>query len=492
MAPRRPLPPATLPEHPWERHRRQEFLRWERTLHRTPYGRQLPDVVGFAESVEPPLEWSERVERRRMFAVSALPTGPGPGYLVVVPPKHRPPPDGILVRLPQPTKQALAIGDGRSAVLVLEATSGWTVASWEEILPGQPLAGVGRIAPELAELLRLPVAAVETLLLPIVGSTPWHGRPAGLDLHLEVDGWPLTRYRTLCQNLARLAPSWVTQPRSGRPSRPGDRELASGARFRSRPFTRGRPFSILFRPISGPAAPSPTGDASRSLVTYGPALADEYRARIEAGTPVLLLEAEEARHVPDRPVEISDDVRTAVWGLHWHSPTPPDTPDWHRWFRTLDPDLRSAWDGRVTDASSVREGTSSSGLGRREFRDRLTQVACARARLRAASDVDDDDLRWVIDRMRESTARAIRWQARGRGPLARTSDRSEAGRTTRVRRALARVLEIRPAGVTVDDALGDLRAAGVTASPWDVETQLERLRIRGALYQDRTGRYRPV
>ncbi len=491
MAARRP-PPTTLPEHPWERFRRAEFVRWERALHRTPYGRPLPDVVGFAEAAEPPLEWSDRVERRRTFAVSALPVGPGPGYLVVVPARHRPPPDGTLVRIPRPTKRALAIGDGRSAELLLEAPSGWAAASWPEILPELPLASIARVGSELSELLHLPVWAVETLLLPIVGTIPWHGRPVGIDLHVEVDGWSLTRYRSLLQNLARLAPLWVTQPRAGRLSAAAGRELASGARLRPHAFSRGRPFSILFRPVSSAPAPAPTSGHPRSVVTYGPALADEYRSRIHAGTDVLLLEADEARKVPDRPVEIPDDLRAAVWGLHWRSPTPPDAPDWYRWFRAIDPDLRSAWDTVADAASPGGEQNPASGLESREFRDRLTQVACARARLHATTDVQEGDLRWVADQMRESCARAVRWQARGRGPLARVSDRSETGRTSRVRRALARVLENRTSGVTVDEMLGELHAAGVSVSAWDVELQLERLRIRGALYQDPVGRYRPV
>ncbi len=375
---------------------------------------------------------------------------------------------------------------------MLDAPDGLTAAAWEDVLPGLSTTAIARIVPSLAGLLRLPEGAVERLLLPIVGSLPWHGRPAGLDVHLEVDGWPLRRYQGLVQSLASLVPEWVTGSRRGHRRDRGDRELASGARLRSGLARHARPFSLRLRPISTSPALGVPDTVSDSSITFGPALRGEFEARVADATTVVLLDRAEGRGVPDRAVEVPDDIRIAVWGLHWWTPAPPDAPEWHEWLKNVEPGLEESLRVLRSSDRASTDALSRPFLGHRDFRDRLTQVAWARARLRGVPEVQEEDLRWAAEGVTQAVARAVAWDAQGRGPLRRALDRTEGLRTARVRRAVASVLDARPTGVTLPEALADLRAAGAEVSERDVESQLERLRIRGLLFQDRAGRYRPV
>jgi hypothetical protein len=470
-------------EHPWERARRLSFARWESELRRVPYGHAVPDVVGFVSSIEPPADWEDAGSGRRLFALSALPTGSGATFLVSVPHRTPRPNDGSLVRVSRPLKRVLPVPGSAAGEMLLEARAGVRPAAWEEILPGISPRSVAVVIPTLAELWHLETLVVETLLLPIVGSTPWHGRPAGVDLHLEVDGWPLARQRAFLIDILDLAPDWVTTVRgSARASKTV--ELVSGARLQRSRAASARPFSIQLRPVSGPpGAPAREGAPPRSTITYGRALVSEFEASLASGTIALLLSSEEASRVPRSHVEVPDAVRTAVWGLHWWTPEAPDNPDWYRWLQDEEPRLRAAL-GALPGAT--RE--SWSGLvDRREFRDRLAQAAIARARLRGAAEVERADLRRIVDAWIRLAERARAWADVGRGPLTRTLDRTEGARTARLRRALERLVQERSEGLSPEEALADL---GPGVSILNVENELERLRIRGLLFQDRAGRYR--
>ena len=478
-------------EHPWERMRRLTFARWETELRRVPYGRPLPDVVGFAHSVEPPPHWSDPAANRRLFALSALPTGSGSTYVASVPARLRRPAPGALVRLSRPTKGILPASDAAFGEIVLEARHGFVPAAWEEILPGTPPRSVATVVPELSELWHLPTWAVETLLLPIVGSVPWHGRTAGIDLLVEVQGWSLTRSRNFLTGLLDLTPDWVGRSKSRPRVSSRTLELVSGARIRRGSADVAPPFSVQLRPVSGAPAPSvPPGAAPRSTFTYGRPLTSEFASCISAGQSVLLLGSEETRYVPRLPVELPDPLRAAVWALHWWTPEPPDAPEWYRWLRQEEPRLREELDTlpRSPDVDSGR--TWGDLVDRREFRDRLAQTTIAHARLRAAPGVEESDLHWVVESILRLTHRATMWARTGQGPLVRARDRTEGGRTTRLRVTLEGLFRGRADGLTLEEAVAELRSSDSAVSGWDIENQLERLRIRGVLFQDASGRYR--
>jgi hypothetical protein len=478
-------------EHPWERTRRLAFARWESEVRRRPYGHVLPDVVGFAHSIEPPSPWLERPELRRLFALSALPTATGPVYLASVPPRHRRPADGALFRLSGPVKRVLPGSDPTYGELLIEARNGIGPVSWEETLEGIPTGTIGTIVPQLSDLWHLAPPIVEALLLPVVGSSPWRGRPAGIDLFLEAEGWSLRRHRSFLSGWVNLAPEWVSNPRRRASTLRPELELVSGARIRRPSTTAVRPFWVQLRAISEPPpAPPRPGAPPRSLITYGSALDSEFEALLSAGTTPLLLTADEVHWVPRFEIEFPDTLRTAVWALHWWMPEPPDTPEWYGWLRAETPRLRQALEALPVPASGLSASERSTLTDRREFRDRLAQTAFSRARLRGASEVEEEDLARTVDSFVKALQRASEWASEGRGPLTRTLDRSEGGRTTRLRRALGDLLQVRTEGMRADEALATLRSRGVAASERDVETQLERLRIRGLLYQDRSGRYK--
>jgi hypothetical protein len=492
-----PAPPSTgvrPAEHPWERTRRLEFERWETELRRRPYGGPLPDVVGFARSIEPPAHWTDPGTARGLFALAALPTGEGPTYLAAVPSRSRPPPDGRLVRLVQPRKKALDLPDSAFGELLIEASHGVLPASWEEMRTGVSAPAASRIAARLAELWRLPLTATELLLLPVVGTTPWHGRPAELELGVECEGWSQTRLRGWLSNLLELTPAWVwhSSRRSAAPAA-APLELVSGVRVRpTTPRTR-RPYAIQLRPFSSPPSGAfGPGGAPRSTIRYGHALASEFLASVAAGGSALLLTSAETASVPARRVEIPDDLRALAWGLHWWTPAGPDGPDWHRWLRNELPQLRETLE-RLPLGASLKPSEEGPRLtDRPEFRDRLAQTAIAHARLRAAAEVEESDLRFVVEAFVRTIERATVWAGMGRGPLARSHDRSEGGRRRRLQRAVTELFREAPAGLSVDDARAGLLSAGWTIALPEVERLLERLRIGGILFQDRAGRYRPV
>ena len=462
-------------------------------MRRVPYGHSLPDVIGFAHAIEPPAHWADPALVRRLFAFSALPTGAGAAYMAAPPPRQRRPAEGALLRLSQPVKRTLPASDPAYGELLIEARNGVVPASWEDILEEVSPRTPPSVVPRLSELWHLPETTVETLLLPLVGSLPWHGRPAGLDLFIEVEGWSLARHRNFLTELLRLVPDWVTgsHRRSPIPSR--ELELASGARFRRPSGAVARPFSIQLRAISAPAAPSPRPDApSRSVLTYGSALRSEFEAMLSAGQTVLLLSAEEAHRIPTGGAEPTEAVRAAVWALHWGVPMPPDAPEWHRWLRDETPRLRHALDTLPVPMSTRPADSWGALVDRREFRDRLAQTAIARARLRGASEVEETDLVHAVDSLIQATLRASAWVRQRRGPLVRELDRTEGARTSRLRHALERLLHERTEGVQLDEAVHALSSQGILLSDRDAEAQLERLRISGLLFQDRSGRYKMV
>ncbi|MGC2288562.1 MAG: hypothetical protein WA688_01720 [Thermoplasmata archaeon] len=480
-------------EHPWERARRLAFARWETEVRRAAYGRPLPDVLGFADAIEPPLHWSDPAETRRLFAFSALPAGSTPTYLAAVPAGQRRPAEGRLVRLSHPVKRVLPAADAVYGELLIEAQAGVAPASWEEILEGVSPRGAARVVPQLSELWNVPALVIETLLLPLVGSLPWHGRSAGLDLHIEVEGWSLARHRSFLSGVLDLAPQWVRGAHSSSTFDAHEVELVSGARVRRRSLGSARPFTIQLRSISAPPTARPSAEAPpRSVITYGNALASEFEAVLAAGQATVLLTAQDAGPFPAAPVEPPEALRAAVWGLHWWTPEPPDAPDWHRWLRNEEPRLREALDAMPRPPSGGRTAPWSMMADRREFRDRLAQMAFARARLRGATEVAEADLTRTVDSVLRATQQATVWAGVGRGPLSRALDRTEGGRTTRLRRTLEALLEGRTEGLTVDETVAALRTHGPVATAWDVENQLERLRIRGLVFQDGSGRYRPV
>lgn len=492
MSPR-PNAEGSVPrrEHPWERERRLAFARWESEVRRVPYDHPLPDVVGFADRIEPPIQWADSAGGRRFFALSALPTGAGASYLGTLPARQRSPPEGSLVRLAHPIKRVLPSGDGPYGELVIDARNGIQPASWEEILPGVSPRSVANTVPELARLWRLSPETVETLLLPLVGSLPWHGRPAGLELYAEVEGWSLAQHRSFLTGVLDLAPDWVGNARRASRESGGVRELASGARIRRQSPGAARPFALQLRSMSGPRAPlTPTEPVPRSVINYGRALAAEFGGAVLAGHSVLLLSADDAGNVPRTPAELPDELRTTIWGLHWWNPEPPDAPDWNRWLRGQEERLREAL-GKLPKVPEAPTETDPQGvMGRREFRDRLAQTAFARARLRGAAEVEEKDLNRTVQSLTRAIQRATDWAQVGRGPLSRAVDRTEGAHTSRLRRTLEVLLQGRAEGLTSTEALATLRSAGTLASGWDVENQLERLRIRGLLFQDRAGRYR--
>jgi hypothetical protein len=480
-------------EHPWERARRLAFARWEAEVRRVPYGHSLPDVVGFAHTIEPPAHWADPAITRRLFAFSALPTGTGPAFLAAVPVRQRRPTEGGLLRLPQPVKRILPAADPAFGELLIEARNGVVPAAWEDILEGvSPRPNLSAI-PQLAEQWHLPTSTIETLLLPLVGSLPWHGRPAGLDLFIEVEGWPLARHRSFLTELLSLAPSWVTSSRRRSSISSRDLELVSGVKIRRPPSSVANPFSIRLRAISAPAAPSLRAEApSRSIITYGHALTSEFEAVLSAGQTVLLLNADEARRIPTGGTEPTDAVRSAVWALRWGIPAPPDGPDWHRWLGDETPRLRHALDSLPIPMSNRPENHWGTLVDRREFRDQLAQTAIARARLRGASEVEETDLAHAVDSLIQAIQRASAWARERRGPLVREIDRTEGARTARLRLALETLLQNRTEGLRLGEAMSALRSQGITLSERDAEEQLERLRIRGLLFQDRSGRYQMV
>jgi hypothetical protein len=484
--------PLAHREHPWERARRLAFARWESEVRHAPFGRVVSDVVGFAQSIVPPPHRSDSAESRRLFAFSALPSGAGPTYLAVVPAGRRRPADGALVRLVQPEKRVLAASDAAYGEMVIEASAGVVSATWDDIVEGISAPAPGAVTARLAELWGLSPAAAENLLLPVVGSIPWHGRPAGLDLLVEVDGWSLARHRAFLTNLLPLVPQWVAGAGRSRSSLAQELELVSGARIRRRPAMSDRPFSLLLRPISAPPTAAPPSAAPpRSIISYGRALVPEFVAALSSGSLFLLLDAEKDKLPAQRLVEIPDPVRAGVWGLHWWTPDPPDAPDWYRWLRSQESRLREGLDRPAMPPD--RPGSPwSSFVDRREFRDRLAQITYSRARLRGGRAVEESDLVATIDALLRSLERVSDWAHEGHGPLTRSVDRSERGRTTRVRQALEGLFGDREDGLTVAEARAELRSIGVTASVWEVENHLERLRIGGLVYQDRSGRYRPV
>jgi hypothetical protein len=208
-----------------------------------------------------------------------------------------------------------------------------------------------------------------------------------------------------------------------------------------------------------------------------------------AGHILEFLTSEQVRRIPVRDIEASDALRAAVWALHWWMPEPPDTPDWHRWLREEDPRLVQALAG-PEPASTGRADRAARDVERREFRDRLAQTAFARARLRGAREVEAVDLERTIDSLVRASEQAAAWSRTGRGPLRRLLDRSEGARTARLRRTLELLFQERPGGLTVEEAVAVVGSGGALPSTWDVENQLERLRIRGFLFQDKSGRYR--
>lgn len=491
-----PPPPAVESalhprEHPWERMRRSAFSQWEAELRRTPYGRPVADVVGFAHSIEPPAHWADSGASRRLFALSALPTGTGATYLATVPARSRRPSEGALVRLSRPTKGVLPGPDARSGEIVLEARLGSVPATWEEVLPGAPTRSASTVVPLLSEIWHLPPPVVESLLLPVVGSMPWHGRPAGLDLCVEVEGWSMARHRLFLKGLLDLVPDWVSRSRRRSSTSSGPLELASGARIRRGSLAAPPPFSVLLRSVSSPPAPlvSTTG-APRSILSYGHLLASEFTSYLSAGQGVLLLSAMEARTARRIPEEVPDNLRATVWALHWMRPEPPDLPEWYRWLRREEPRLRDALNILPGSPSDHPHGEWGDIVERRGFRDRLAQGSIGKARLRAASEVEEVDFRWVVDSIVTATERAALWASAGRGPLTRSLDRSEGGRTVRLKRAFEELFQGRAEGFSPSEAMAELKAAGTIASEREVEDQLERLRIRGVLFQERSGRYR--
>ena len=484
-----PAPLLPPPEHPWERNRRAAFERWEREVRRTPYGHPLPDVVGFAFPVTTPPKGRTHASVRRLFAISALPAGPGPAHWAAVPPRRPVPPAGGLVRIPRPVKAVLPSPASPWGELLLDARHGTVPAGWEEVLSGIAPASVGDLVPRLSELWSLPSPAIEALLLPLVGSTPWHGNPAGLELNFEVEGWSLRRHREFLQRLLHLFPQWVWKPQRSVPAVPDVAPVAGGP-SRPKQVRAFRPFAVELRPASGsPAAPVVGGSGSRSTIRYGSLLRSEFLASIQAGALTALLSAEEAERVPVRLPEAPDAIRATVWALHWWTPEPPDGPDWNRWLREEEPRLRSALEELPPSAPGASARERDAVLGRREFRDRLIQIAIARARVRAAPEVEPSDLRWAVDSFSSAIRRAVTLAPKGRGPLSRELDRSEGARTSRLRKALEFLLRNHASGISVAEAAA---ALGSPASEWEIENQLERLRIRGVLFQDRSGRYRLV
>jgi hypothetical protein len=478
-------------DHPWERARKQAFARWETEVRRVPYGHPLPDLVGFAHRIEPPAHWPDPAETRRLFAFSALPSGPGPTYLATVPARARRPAEGGLLRLTRPVKRTLPSSDPAYGELLIDARNGIASASWEEVLEGVSPRAAANLVPELSALWKLPSFATEALLLPLVGSLPWHGRPAGVDLLVEIAGWPLVRYRNFLSDVLHLAPEWVRSRPSQGTSDGRVMELSSGARILRYSRSTGRPFSVQLRSSASGAPPAAqAGTAPRSIITYGNTLATEFEAFLSSGRSALLLSDAEARNVPRTTVEVPDALRAAVWGLHWWMPEPPDAPDWQTWIRREEPRLVRALQTMLLPRPSGSTDSWNEVVQRREFRDRLAQSTIARARLRGASDVGESDLSAIVDSFVRSAERATAWSLERRGPLSRPLDRTETGRTTRLRRTLEEMIRERSEGLSLSEALTALRSAGSVATEWDVENLLERLRLRGLLYQDRTGRYR--
>ena len=481
--------PSPPPEHPWERNRRAAFERWELELRRTPYGRALPDVVGFASPIVAPPKSRSPPSVRRLFALTALPAGSGPAYWVRVPARFPAPPAGGVVRLPQPTKAVLPTPAGPWGELLLEARHGVVPAGWEELLPGVDPESAAAVVPKLSELWGLPPSITEALLLPVVGSTPWHARPAGVDLQFEVEGWSLRRHRDFLQGILRLVPRWVSSPsRSARSI--SELETPTGWRVQAKAAGVVRPFAVEIRPVSGPpVGPKADGNVNRSTIRYGNSLRSEFVPALEAGTLTVLLPEALAGRVPRQLPEAPEAIRSTVWGLHWWTPEAPDAPDWHRWMREEEPRLRGVFEEIPPGGPRSIAGNWGATLDRRNLQDRLVQIAIAHARLRAASEVESSDFHWAVDSCRDAIRTAVALARAGKGPFLRELDRTEGARTSRLRKALESLLQLRVDGLSVPDAMA---ALGSSASEWEVENQLERLRIRGVLFQDRSGRYRLV
>ncbi len=493
--PRASRPATVLPRlHPWERDQLERARQWDELLHRTPFGRSLPDRAGFLYPVDAPPAGARPVARGTLFALATLPEGGGPVHLVRASPRVRELADGRPVLLVQPKKVVLPSATPGLGETVLEAAGRVRPATWEDLVGGPtPGTAPADALRELREAWGISEPVLEALLLALVGVEPWHGRSASFGLLLEAPDWPLARQRSLLDAVQELAPAWIRGSRRGRGDRRAGTELASGATFTVRRAAATAPFSVRVRPW-GRSSPDDRGTASPgSTLWHGPALASELPSILASlNLFVVAYGRELPARVPATWPEPSETVRRTVWNLHWPWPAPPDAPDWYAWWRRAGTRLAesaSAVSGALDGPTADRLRAS---LRSSEFRDRAAQTATGRARLRGAGEVEESDLDWVVDRWTRTFEALADLAPQGRGPLGRGEDRSAVARTRRLRAGVEEVLRASAGGLTVAEAAERLGVGAGGAGEREVEELLERARIRGDLYQDRTGRYRPV
>jgi hypothetical protein len=495
----RPSSPGVPPRlHPWDRERLTRFREWEDRIRAAPYGGTVPDAVGFLRSVDPPTWMADQLPAQRLFALFALPEPLGSAPLIVLPPRrHRRLEEG-LVHVRGLRKIALMPPGRAVGVPALRATDSPTPVSWVSLEAKHPT-GPGPLS-ELAELGRewsLPDRLLEDLALGVVGAPPWHGRPPELNVFFGAEGWSLRHHRTLLARLLDAAPPAARRPRTSRKRSAAAIELPPGVMLRSAGSVSPTPPRLRvvpLGPLSFRSLGSATAGRERSTFLYGrsvPADIPEILGRVHL--PVWVSGPEPREGFRRWEMEgIRDSLRVALWSCRWTQPDAPDTPEWVAWWRAESPRLTKALEELANAAPRPWGDEIRRGVTERSLSARLAQVSLACARLRGAAEVERRDLKAAVSRWLASVE-LLTERARGPGlPWTRGSDRSRSARGRRSARAVLAILARASDGLSLDEIVAAARDGSPELSPFELETVVERLRVRGALFEDVRGRFHPV
>ncbi len=383
---------------PFEREMRERWSSWLLAFRRTPPEGPVPgDLVAVLREVPSPGGLFRALHRRPTFRAYPVPGRPIEGPRVVLEDPDDRAREGGCYRLARGRRRLFA-WRGPEGVLGTEEVlwvDGLERVPESEFFPPLPRGPTGAEATvrEFSDATGLDRSVAPLLLLPFVGSPPWHGRPPGVDVVMGSWGAPSALLAGAARPLRRLLPPWCV-PLSRVRGR--ERREAGGPSFST-------PYSVQLDPLSNRSWERLQGKGtiyeSSFLLFGGPDASELSRVLFDAHLPLF--------DPPDRWQDLAathwDDEGPGRWAdhlvrVHFQDPMVPEGDELHRGLERGLGRIRSAL-GEVPRLLGLPEQEFQRFLlDSRPLRDHLVQAAISRARVLGRTTMLGEDLAAISDR----------------------------------------------------------------------------------------------